>query len=234
VGDQRAKNDGGSSPIPEILESLRERAGTYGFFAVLCVRELDADKIKAIRKNRLLSEPEDFDPELADQFGDGNPEDLAEELACEFTRLFLGPKPILPPYQSCHEDAQRSGERTLWSQSSSEVYRYVKDLGLEFGEAYHGIPDHISLVLEMMQKFLDEEAAALDGTDAGRAEAIRKIRLTFFENHVGPWGQRFFSSVEKESMHPFYQAVGKLASRFLALETETCAGEKKEVSNKSS
>jgi TorA maturation chaperone TorD len=229
VLDHGAKNDKGSSPIPGTGEALRERAGTYGLFSVLFVRELDAEKVKTLRKNRSFAELEVFDPELTDPFGVGDPEDLAGELACEFTRLFLGPQPVLPPYQSCHDEPRTSGEQRLWSQTSSKVYRFVKDLGLEFGEAYHGIPDHISLVLEMMQKFLDEEASALAGADLSRAETIRKARLAFFENHVDPWGQRFFSKVETEAMHPFYRSMGKLAGIFLAAERETYEREKKEV-----
>jgi len=192
--------------------ALRERARVYGFFSAVFAREPTQEAIEAFRAGEIAARLEGLGATDALRSLSGDPGRVAEKLALEYARLFIGPRPLLPPYQSCRSG---EGKGRLWSKETSRVYRHVKDLGLDFGKAYRGIPDHIALVLELVQLLLEEEAAAIEAGERDRAARIGRARLLVFEDHVEPWARRFFMDVERETDHSFYEAMARLAARFL-------------------
>jgi TorA maturation chaperone TorD len=217
---------GVEEPQEEKGELLRRRAQIYGFLSLAFVRELEAKDIESLRRDGRLADMAELDPGFSPDSLNGDADAVSQELACEYARLFIGPNPLVPPYESCHSGHSGAQERRLWTETTSEVYRYVQDLGLEFGEKYHGIPDHISLILELMQKLMEEEAQSLALQDDERSEALRKTRLRFFFDHVADWGGRFFAEVERQAKHDFYRSLGRIASRFLGIETDLAQAEK--------
>ncbi len=56
-------------------------------------------------------------------------------------------------------------------------------------------------------------------TGAFGAPAPLDVQQNFFEAHLGPWAERFFTDLEAASSADFYRPVGALGSQFMALET---------------
>lgn len=214
-----APGNGKEEPsLPATEDALRDRARIYRFFSLAFARELDAAAVESFRAGGVHDLLRELRPSLSSSVLVGDPEDAAEELACEFARLFVGPGPLLPPYQSCHDRSGKHDGGRLWAASTSRIFRFVRDVGLEFGESYQGIPDHISLVFEMMQRLLDEEAEAEERGLRERADAVRRVRRRFFDEHVDPWSEAFFRKVADQSRHIFYRTMGELASEFMNVE----------------
>jgi len=192
---------GVEGPQEEAGEQLRRRAQIYGFLSLAFVGELKAKDIESLRRDGRLAEMAELDPGFSPESLSGDADAVTQELACEYARLFIGPNPVVPPYESCHAD----------------------HTGLK---EYHGIPDHISLVLELMQKLLEEEAQSSSRQDDEGTKALRRTRLRFFRDHVTDWGSRFFAEVEKHAEHDFYRSLGRIANRFLEIETDLAQAEK--------
>ena len=56
-------------------------------------------------------------------------------------------------------------------------------------------------------------------TGAFGAPATLDVQQNFFEAHLGPWAERFFTDLEAAPSADFYRPVGALGSQFMALET---------------
>jgi TorA maturation chaperone TorD len=211
-----------------------------------CSREYDAPSHELARATLYGILARVFDSELTPEFaeeldGIGFLEMLAEanpgvavndfqlsdpeSHAVEFTRLFAGPSPHLPPYASVYrKDDSRAGE--LWGSTTGEVKRFMADLGLE--TAKQGvIPDHISVLFEVMERVIRAKIEAAKGRhhESRRQECdtAGSIERKFFGRYIQPWAQEFLRRVEQAEPSLFYASVVKFARTFLAGEEEELA-----------
>jgi len=90
-----------------------ERSNLYGFLATVFRKEPSLEFLHNIRQVALLEALEDVGVDLRGDFLDRDDEDLAEELAIEYTRL--GPGKHIPPYEA----AQREGALRARSRATS-------------------------------------------------------------------------------------------------------------------
>ncbi len=197
---------------------LTARAPVYRFLAMLLERELTAGDLEALRADRAFVAIARLDERFPVRSIAGDASAVAEELAVEYARLFVGPRPLLPPYQSCHENHGTEEARQLWSKTTQRVHCTFRDLGLEFGKGYQGIPDHISILLEFLGKCLEQEAEAREAGNHDLGDALSRLRRRFFVDHLEGWAPSFFSALAREAHHPFYASLGRLAERFLESE----------------
>ena len=187
------------------------RASAYEILARLYDREVTPELVHELREVGFLAA-------LADGCADFSLQDPldCEELALEFSRLFVGPGPRTPPYGSVHRtDDERPGE--LWGSTTGEVKRFMAHYGLE-PHTRGAIPDHIATLFEFMGRVIRTQ---LDTDPRGNGEAVgiaREIQRECFRRYLKPWVAVFCSRVRAAQPAPFYQALVVVTEAFFAEE----------------
>jgi len=194
-------------------EITEARSTIYGFISALFLKEPTPEVIKKIREKKAIFK--DFSLELGVEMGDKGEKELAEELAVEYTRLLIGPKDHIPPYESVH--AAEGG--SLWGDSTVKVSKFYKRCGYELAPE-HSIPDHIGIELELMQHLVEKERESLRRGDPKLASRYAVLQKEFLENHLLNWAPGFCKKIEKAAEHPFYIGIARLTREFLSAEFE--------------
>lgn len=199
-----------------IAESLRYRANIYRFLAQTYRRELSGDVAEALADSGILDLLEEsgyaVDP---DNFTD---QERLQELAADYTGVFIGPRPRVSPYGSVHHpDDLKKGR--LWGDTTVWVKRFMEDHGVTLtGDKYDGIPDHVGHILEFFSMLLDGEAIALEAGDRERAVRLSQSRQLLLQKQLGRWVPAFCKKVEERASSGFYRGVASITAELLAEE----------------
>ena len=142
-----------------------------------------------------------------------------EDLVIEFTRLFLGPGPHISPYESVHrEDEEKPG--LYWGDSTVRLKRLVESMGLEFGKASRGIPDHISVELELMRRLTSKEAEAWEEGLFDRAILCLEYEERVLVDHLTRWVPTFCEKVIAGSRFPFFADLAEFTRTYIENDLE--------------
>ncbi len=120
---------------------------------------------------------------------------VAEEESCEvaFQRLFVGPYALpAPPWGSVYLDK----ESVLFGDSTLKLREWMRQRGIETQLVQAEPEDHIGLMLMMASWLAENDPQHLDA---------------FLAEHLLPWSSRYLALLEQGAVHPFYQAVARLA-----------------------
>ena len=192
----------------------RARCGMYGLLARVYRREADATLLHQLCSSRFATVLKATGVDTASTcYHDAA---LLDELAMEYTRLFIGPGPHISPHESVHRD---DGGR-LWGEATVAVNLFITTLGFTFKSEYSGLPDHISLELELLQALTDREAEFWDAGATSSAENCHRIQAHFFESHLDRWAPAFCSKVIDAAKHPFYRDMTVMMQAFLSSEQQ--------------
>src|SRR5471032_793482 len=135
-------------------------------------------------------EPEDLQPiaTLLAQFTTHEEPD-----AEAFQRLFVGPYALpAPPWGSVYLDK----ESVLFGDSTLKLREWMRQHGVEPHLDEAEPEDDMGLMLMMASWLAENDARHLD---------------TFLAEHLLPWSSRYLALLEQGAVHPFYQAVARLA-----------------------
>lgn len=193
---------------------IKARSSIYRFISSLFLTEPSPEVIREIRDKKALKTFRDLGIDFGVELNQGE-EALAEKLAVEYTRLFIGPKGHFPPYESVHS----SEGGTLWGDSTVEVSNFYRRCGYELAPE-HSIPDHIGIELELMQHLLEMEAKSLREGDSALASRYVALQKEFLENHLVKWGPGFCRKIEEAAEHPFYRGLARLTRQYITAEYE--------------
>ena len=219
---------GGVDDEENLARKSRERSNLYGFLACVYRREPTADLIHRIKDPAFLERLADAGVELRGYLERSDHELLAE-LGQEYTRLFLGPGKHVSPHESVHVP----GGGSLWGEATSAVKKFIEQVGVDYQPDYTGIPDHISVELEFMQRLTDAEARAWGRGDEAGATGCLSIERRFIEEHLSRWITCFCDNVIQEARHPFYAQLAAMTSEFIGSES-TAIGEGLDDTNRQS
>lgn len=214
-----------------------ERSGVYQLLAALFAGEPSPALLATLGQGPLAEALESLGANLTHELVELGQEDAAAALASEYTRLFLGPGPHLAPYESLYRGDP--GQRRLWGEPAVRIRRFVRFLGLEFERDYGGIPDHLSVELDLMCKLTEREARAWDDEDLeGAAECLGHERRVLVE-HLARWVPSFCQQVQAQAQCEFYRQASNLLRQFVAVDTEVverslvmCEGLRPDVAGK--
>lgn len=135
-----------------------------------------------------------------------------EDLAIEYTRLFLGPGPHITPTES----AQR-GDGSLWGPETVEVRRLLGEAGFDL--AWQELPDHITVELDFLAHLTAIEANAWERGDRILARRSREWQEAFLSRHLGAWVDGFCARVRAaEVRSPFYATFIAILQAFMESE----------------
>jgi TorA maturation chaperone TorD len=197
------------------------RSSVYGFLARVYQKELTGELLEHLRSPRFVGVLEELGLQLGEEFTSTLPEELLEDLAVEYTRLFLGPGKHVSPHESVHRtDGKPTDVGVLWGAATVEVKKFVESLGLKYREGAHNIPDHISHEMELMQKVVERECEAWKKEETGEALYCLKVEKMFLEDHLVKWVPAFTRQVIDLAEHRFYREIAEVTGGFIEFEKE--------------
>ncbi len=201
-------------------ETATARSNVYGLLANLFRAEPTVALVRELQSHSFVAAFSELGLCLGDAFHETSPEQLAEDLALEYTRLFIGPGPRISPHESLHIELGNVSENAMWGPQTVEVKRFIEAMGLSYHSDFTGLPDHISAEFELMQKLAEREARSWSEGDEEDARWCRGAQRQFFEDHILAWVPRFCDRVIDGAEQPFYREVAKVTKSFLEFETE--------------
>ncbi|MBT7356287.1 MAG: molecular chaperone TorD family protein [Rhodospirillaceae bacterium] len=146
---------------------------------------------------------------------------LVDDLAVEFTRLFIGPTNHISPHESMHTEARFGEKKALWGDRTVEVKKFMQTVGLEVDDSFGGMPDHISAEFEFMQQLLLKEANAWINEQDDLGRNILNIENKFYDEHLSHWVSDFCDTVAELASHIFYRQFSEVTKGFMDFEKET-------------
>ena len=205
-------------------EWSRARANVYGLLAEVFRSEPSSSFLEHLREPDVMSTlgslgflPWDEPPSPPSP----SHEQLGEDLALEYTRLFIGPGPRISPHESMHVQARFGEENELWSEDTVKVKKFMQAAGVAVNDDFIGMPDHISAEFEFMEQLLDAETKAWGDGDDELAFNILRIEERFYKEHLSQWVEAFCDKVIDATEHPFYKAFCGVTKGFIAFEAQT-------------
>ncbi len=196
----------------------RQRSNVYGLLATVYRQEVTSDLLQQIKGPQFLGVLSNLGIQLGDDFFQKHEEELLEEMAVEYTRLFLGPGKHISPHESVHHQREDGQWGQLWGKSTVDVKKFIEAAGFHYESEYKGLPDHISVELEFMQQVIEREDQAWGEDDRDGALYCREIEKRFIEEHLIRWIPIFCDKVIRESELPFYREMATLTKNFMEFE----------------
>ncbi|MDV7340230.1 molecular chaperone TorD family protein [Terasakiella sp. A23] len=184
-------------------EEERARAGIYGLIARLLSAHPNAESLKEIAEF-----PADETPigSALGELAEAASKTSETEAEDEYNTLFIGvTEGELIPFAS-HYLTGFLNDKPL-----ANVRDDLSRLGIERSEEIKEPEDHIAFLFDVMVGLITKQF----GADAGDDEEEK-----FFENHISPWAEKFFSDLKNAESANFYKPLGTLGLRFLDVETK--------------
>jgi len=206
----------------ELANSAKSRSDVYGLLTRVFREEPTEAFINELRGPRLSGAFSDMDVVLGETFHKEPESELVEALVLEFTRLFIGPGPHISAHESVFIEAD-SGAGGLWGAKTVEVKKFIETTGLEYESGFTGVPDHVSVELEFMQKLTQWEADKWLQEDREGAEYCQSVQHKFLEEHLLCWISQFCDEVISKAEMPFYRAMAELTKSCMEFERQSMA-----------
>jgi TorA maturation chaperone TorD len=195
-----------------------QRINVYGFLARLYRKEILPGFFGQIKSPQFRGALSALGAQLDDDFFSRPEEELLEDLAVEYTRLFLGPGRHINPHESVHHERPDGDWGSFWGASTVEVKKFIESAGLEYSPDYKDMPDHISVEFEFMQKVIERERDAWKEGDGGGALYCLKMEKMFIEQHIARWVPLFCEKIISQAELPFYREMAKVTKDFVEFE----------------
>lgn len=202
------------------IETSEHRSSVYGFLALIFRTEVTENLLKQIKDTDMLSTLSDIGAGFDNDFLQRPENELIEDLAVEYTRLFLGPGKHISPHESIYHERGDGDWGNLWGADTVAVKKFIETAGLEYRNEYTGLPDHIGVELEFMGEVIKREAAARKDNDREGALYCLKIEKKFIDEHLAGWIPMFCDKVIEHAELSFYREIAKLTKSFLENERE--------------
>jgi TorA maturation chaperone TorD len=186
-----------------------ERSGLYGFLAAAFRSEPD---VAALRE---LSAPA-FEGVFDVTAGDGREVEAVEELAVEFSALFLGPGGHISPYESVYAE----GGGQLLGTACVAVKTYIEACGFEYATDGQVLPDHISVELDFMSEVARQESVAWQDGQMDTVRNCLEYEQEFLTDHLGRWAPDFCLAILARAKLPFYRQLATITNDFLRAEKD--------------
>jgi TorA maturation chaperone TorD len=205
--------------VKEKVEGARTRSNIYGFLSSMFREEINAKRLLQI-KGPVIKEALSEMGLQYDIFSQKDQDELLEDLAVEYARLFLGPDKHISPHESVHHKRDDGDWGTHWGGSTVDVKKFIETTGLEYKQEYTGMPDHISVELDFMKEAAGREAQALEEKDWEGALYCQKMEKKFIRDHLIKWIPEFCDKIISQAEISFYGDLADVTKDFITLEFE--------------
>lgn len=135
-----------------------------------------------------------------------------EELAVEYSKLFVGPYGLkAPPYGSVYLDK----ERRVMGDSTIEVIKIYEEAGLSISDDFKELPDHIAAELEFMYFLIFKEIEALERHELYTAMQFLEMQNKFLKKFLWRWIQPFTEKIKEGTKNKFYHGLSDCVTNFV-------------------
>ena len=217
----------------EAVESAQGRAGMYSFLANLFNQRPDLELVRRLREMGpegfdLAAGGDDISPEVErglhemasfiEATQDRSEEQVEEDLAVDWTRLFRGVSPGYgppPPYEGVYSEGAANPQDVL--QGIMQMYhKYSVDVD----EKAANRPDYIGIELDFLRYLSESEADAWEKGEEESALDYHAAQKEFLSKHLGKWGEKFCERALEEAKTDFYRGFIRLTRGVLKEELE--------------
>jgi TorA maturation chaperone TorD len=223
-----------SEETSEAIESAQGRAGMYSFLANLFNQRPDLELVRRLREMGpegfdIATDREDISPdveqglrELAsyiDATQDRSEEEVEQDLAVDWTRLFRGISPNYgppPPYEGVYTEGVGSPSDVLQG-VMQEYHKYSVDVD----EKAANRPDYIGIELDFLRYLNESEAGAWEKGKEERALDYQAAQREFLFKHLGRWVEKYCDRALDEAKTDFYRGFIRLTRGVLKEEVES-------------
>ncbi len=199
-------------------ETALARSQVYGLLARLFRAEPSGEFLARLRDPETTGFLSELGLSFGPDFHDLPLEELIEDLALEYTQLFLGPGPYLSPHESVHAQWGDGRDGEHWGPQTVKVKAFIEAAGLSYADSFHEMPDHISAEFEFMAKLAAYEAEHWRAGHEEDALGTLRIQRRFFDEHLNQWVPGFCQKVRERRESDFYARAAELAQAVLAFE----------------
>ncbi|USF88707.1 TorD/DmsD family molecular chaperone [Candidatus Endoriftia persephone] len=206
----------------KLADSAKSRSEIYGLLTTVFREEPTEALIKELRGPRLSGAFSDMDVDLGETFYSDPEGQVADELAVEFTHLFLGPGPHISAHESIFVEVDGDA-CALWGAQTVEVKKFIETTGLNYEPGFTGLPDHVSVELEFLQKLTEWEADKWIQQNRKSAEYCLTVQRMFLERHLLCWLPQFCDAIMTQAEMPFYRAMAELTKNYMEFERQSIA-----------
>jgi TorA maturation chaperone TorD len=205
--------------VQEKAEGARIRSNIYGFLSSLFREEISAERLSQIKDPAIKEVLSEMGIQY-DIFSKKDQDQLLEDLAVEYTRLFLGPDKHISPHEAVHHQRDDGDWGVHWGGSTVDVKKFIETTSLEYKQEYSGMPDHISVELDFMKEAAGREAQALEEKDWEGALYCQKMEKKFIYDHLIKWIPAFCDKIISQAEISFYGDLADVTKDFITLEFE--------------
>jgi TorA maturation chaperone TorD len=198
------------------VENCRARAGLYRLLGRCLEDEVDGDLL-ALLRGELRMPLAEAGVVLDEAFFQMPAAVLIEELAEEFTGLFVAPGGV-SPYASVFETGR------MFQAPADRAAVAYRQAGWEYRRQLSGeFPDHIGTMLAFVGILSDAEAGALEQEGVTLADRWKMRRQAFLLQQLGPWGPSWCRRAGRAALHVFYRQLLTLTEQVLWADLIACA-----------
>ena len=141
---------------------------------------------------------------------DTPPDQLADNVAEEYVRLFIGPlAAAVNPYESFYLTGR------LLDRPLANVRTFLRSVGIEKLPEYSEPEDFLAVELEVMRWLIGKQMAAAEPNDERR---WIELQADFLKEHLLVWGPACAKDIERAECAKFYRSAAKILQGFLELE----------------
>jgi TorA maturation chaperone TorD len=203
----------------EQAETAKFRSNIYGLLATAFREEPGTALIRELRDPQLSGVFSDLGVDLGEDFFTIPENQLIDILGLEFTRLFIGPSSHISAHESIFAEMD-NGVSALWGETTVAVKNFIETTGLDYKPEFNGVPDHISVELEFMQKLAAWETDKWQQHDRENAEFCMKVQHMFLQRHLLTWLPQFCDVVMEQADIRFYAGMAELTKNYLEFEQQ--------------
>ncbi len=214
-GKLKEGGNGATLPVSALADEANSRARLLGLLALLFRDQPSSTLLEQLRETELQAVFAELDVDLGEDFRKLPVGQLAEQLAVEFTELFLLPGYLISPHESVQVPG---GKGLLRGPETTYVANYYRAAGFKLDETTPLEPDHLSIELEFIAHLATLEADCLRQQDSATAQDIRCYQKDFLQRHLGRWSTVFLNKVADATKEPFYREIALLTRDFLVQE----------------
>ncbi len=214
--------------LKEFKDLAETRGSIYNFLASLFIKNPELNFIESLKIffDRLEKEKiyNSFPEKMAKGFENmsnyikKNNLNL-DELAIDFTRLLRPYRPDLPPnppYESVYR-----GDEQVFSDTTSKVIQYYRDIGLGMNNDYQGEPpDHIGIELDFMSNLCRMEAKEWEKGDVSKSLSLLNNENKFLQEHILTWVFVLCKQIKKYGKTDFYRGLAESTESWVTFDNE--------------
>jgi TorA maturation chaperone TorD len=181
------------------------RAGTYSLLAALLRSAPEQALLDHVTDLAAIKQTNDELLFAMSVLGLAAKDVTPEKISDEYHALFIGlGRGELVPYGSWYLTG------FLMEKPLAVLREDLAQLGFERNSDTHEPEDHVAALCEVMAMLIN------DGQELAR-------QVDFFETHMAPWFDRFFTDLSAAKSAVFYRAVGRFGAAFTELERDYLA-----------